>query len=360
MNHDEVERSMSFVDQSPMSVRRAFFYASHNKMTMLECIESREEKNLSILPLFYGKFLLSNLQKGQGLTVANTLRRILYSELTAISITSVRIQSNLESGPMGILKNEGQARLIPDASQKHLFDSERGFHEFSTLPFLKESLGEVIFNLKSILFKKSSRTSTNQHLAPQKAFLNLRSPTDEPGSRSGTRSAEAISYAYPRLPDTQSISPIKILRAKNLIVPSDLELVFPEQYIGTLTEYVDYNFSFECIIEQVYGHGTVQTGMDTSTKILIKGSNGMDLREGAELFPKELISDSDNILQDPKLFLMNSSVFPVKKVNYTIESDSFEKELVFFEVWTNGSLSPEEAVQNGIQKTLALFQRFQL
>jgi len=57
---------------------------------------------------------------------------------------------------------------------------------------------------------------------------------------------------------------------------------------------------------------------------------------------------------------MNSSVFPVKKVNYTIESDSFDKELVFFEVWTNGSLSPAEAVQNGIQKTLALFQRFQL
>jgi len=336
------------------SCGNAFFYASHNKMNMLECIESREEKNLSILPLFYGKFLLSNLQKGQGLTVANTLRRILYSELSALNITSVRIQSNLESGPMGSIKNQGQARLIPDASQNHLFDSQRGFHEFSTLPFLKESLGEVLFNLRSILFKKSSRTSTNQPLVPQKAFFNLQSLTDEPGSRSRTRSADLL------LPDTQSLSPIKILRAKNLRLPSDLELVFPEQYIGTLTDSVDSDFSFECIIEEVYGRGTVQTGMDTSTQILIKGSNGMDLSEGGEFFPKERGSDSDNILQDRKLFLMNSSVFPVKKVNYTIESDSFEKELVFFEVWTNGSLSPEEAVQNGIQKTLALFQRFQL
>lgn len=295
-------------------------------MNMLQCIESREEKNLSSLPVFYGKFLLSDLQKGQGLTVANTLRRILYSELSAVGITSVKIKNHFPSS----------VELTSEHGQK---SHQRDFHEFSTFPFLKESLGELIFNLRSILFKTSVPS-----ISPQIGVLNF---------------------------DLNKINEIQqILRAKNLTLPPDIELVFPDQYIGTLIQPGKVDFSLECTIEKILNSGSVQTGIDQSTQILLnafpeseKKINSMSKEQPKLAFTdnlntKQLNPLHENILQDRRIFSVHKSIFPVKKVNYTVESDSFEKELVFFEIWTNGTLSPEKALADGVLKSIELFQKF--
>ena len=299
-----------------------------NKEYMLECIESREEKNLSSLPVLYGKFLLSNLQKGQGLTVANTLRRILYSEISTVSITSVKLR------PQG------------------------NFHEFSTFPFLKESLGEILFNLRSIIFKTSFPYSSAQ--------LGI------------------LDFDLRMTKSSPSETGLRILRAKDFQFPSDIEVVFPDQYIATVTQKKDFDFALECRIQKISSRESIQTGIDKPTEILRSGrskadqdpsllrtkqdsnnSDDISWARSAELTRASSVSRADNaghdenILQKRNIFPIHGTVFPIKKINYTIEHDSFENELVFFEIWTNGAVSPHDVFQQGIEKSLQLFQKFQ-
>lgn len=68
----------------------------------------------------YGKFVLSPLEQGYGLTIGNSLRRVLLTSLTGMAVTSVKI-----------------------AGVKH---------QFSTLEGLKEDIVEFILNLKKVRF----------------------------------------------------------------------------------------------------------------------------------------------------------------------------------------------------------------
>ncbi|MCK5421890.1 MAG: DNA-directed RNA polymerase subunit alpha, partial [Deltaproteobacteria bacterium] len=77
-----------------------------------------EEETLTDL---YGKFTAEPLERGFGITIGNSLRRILLSSIQGSAITSVRIK--------GIL------------------------HEFSTIPGIKEDVTDIILNLKEIRLK---------------------------------------------------------------------------------------------------------------------------------------------------------------------------------------------------------------
>lgn len=68
----------------------------------------------------YGKFVISPLEQGYGLTVGNSLRRVLLTSLPGIAVTSVKI-----------------------AGVKH---------QFSTLSGMKEDVVEFILNLKKVRF----------------------------------------------------------------------------------------------------------------------------------------------------------------------------------------------------------------
>ena len=69
----------------------------------------------------YGKIVVEPLERGYGVTLGNSLRRILLSSLPGYAITSVKID--------GVL------------------------HEFSTIPGVKEDVTEIILNLKSVVLK---------------------------------------------------------------------------------------------------------------------------------------------------------------------------------------------------------------
>ena len=60
-----------------------------------------------------------------------------------------------------------------------------------------------------------------------------------------------------------------------------------------------------------------------------------------------------------RLLPVDGTEFPIKKVNYTIEQDLSGKEVVFFEIWTNGAIQPKEAISEAIKKVVKLFQKFQ-
>lgn len=71
---------------------------------------------------FYGRFLLRPLERGYGITVGNSLRRVLLSSLEGYAITSVK---------------------IPGVD-----------HEFSVVPGVVEDVTEIILNLKGVRMKK--------------------------------------------------------------------------------------------------------------------------------------------------------------------------------------------------------------
>ena len=80
----------------------------------IECLEIDEENN-------YAKFVCEPLERGYGVTIGNSLRRILLSSLPGCAITSIKID--------GVV------------------------HEFSTVPNVVEDVSEIIVNLKGVRFK---------------------------------------------------------------------------------------------------------------------------------------------------------------------------------------------------------------
>ncbi len=80
----------------------------------IECLEINEDSN-------YAKFVCEPLERGYGVTIGNSLRRILLSSLPGSAITSVKIE--------GVV------------------------HEFSTIPNVVEDVPELILNLKNVRLK---------------------------------------------------------------------------------------------------------------------------------------------------------------------------------------------------------------
>lgn len=88
----------------------------------------------------YGKFTAQPFERGFGVTIGNSIRRILLSSITGAAITNVRIQ--------GVL------------------------HEFSTLPGVVEDVTDIILNLKSLPLKlenPESKTMTLKLKGPAEA-----------------------------------------------------------------------------------------------------------------------------------------------------------------------------------------------
>ncbi len=79
-----------------------------------------------------GRYVITPLERGYGITIGNTLRRILLSSIPGASITNVRIE--------GVL------------------------HEFSTLKGINEDVSEIILNLKKVRLKLNDNHPDKVHV----------------------------------------------------------------------------------------------------------------------------------------------------------------------------------------------------
>lgn len=86
----------------------------------IEVVEISEDKR-------YGKFVVEPLERGYGITLGNSLRRIMLSSLPGAAVSQVKIE--------GVL------------------------HEFSSIPGVKEDVTEIIMNIKSLAIRNSSETN---------------------------------------------------------------------------------------------------------------------------------------------------------------------------------------------------------
>ena len=80
----------------------------------------------------YGKFVISPLERGYGVTLGNALRRILLSSLDGAAVTSIRIADVL--------------------------------HEFSDIPGVREDVIQVTLQIKQLRIKLDGVDSTRMHL----------------------------------------------------------------------------------------------------------------------------------------------------------------------------------------------------
>ena len=78
----------------------------------------------------YGRFVVEPLERGYGLTLGNSLRRIMLSSLVGTAVSSVKIE--------GVL------------------------HEFSSIPGVKEDVTEIIMNIKNLALKNTSPTNESK------------------------------------------------------------------------------------------------------------------------------------------------------------------------------------------------------
>lgn len=84
----------------------------------------------------YGKFVVEPLERGYGITLGNSLRRIMLSSLPGTAVSHVKIK--------GVL------------------------HEFSSIPGVKEDVTEIIMNIKNVVIKNYSDT-----YEPKQAYIDV-------------------------------------------------------------------------------------------------------------------------------------------------------------------------------------------
>ena len=90
--------------------------------------ERPEIKNIEISEdKKFGRFVVEPLERGYGITLGNSLRRIMLSSLPGAAVSQVKFD--------GVL------------------------HEFSSIPGVKEDVSEIIINLKSLAIKNHSETN---------------------------------------------------------------------------------------------------------------------------------------------------------------------------------------------------------
>nr|YP_010196421.1 RNA polymerase subunit alpha [Gracilaria cearensis]UAD83818.1 RNA polymerase subunit alpha [Gracilaria cearensis] len=215
----------------------------------IECIESKIESNRKQ----YGRFILEPLNKGQGITLGNSLRRTILSDLQGAAIVAVRIA--------GIN------------------------HEFSTITGVREDVLEILLNLKEVVLKSCSDT-------PQIGRIRVQGPA--------------------------------IITTGLFELPPEIQIIDPQQYIATICNNTIFEMEFR--VEKGSGYKLVNKGFDKK---------------------------SIDFLQIDAVFM------PATKFNYIVEekkiSPTLIQEKLYLEVWTNGSLSPQEAISQGAQVLTNLF-----
>ncbi len=199
----------------------------------IECIESRDN---------FGRFLAQPLEKGFGVTLGNSLRRVLLNYLPGAAVTRVRME--------GIQ------------------------HEFSTIPHAQEDVPEFLLNVKE---------------------LRLIPLSDQPAKLILEIEGEGRVCAADIKPST------------------DFEVANPELYLATLDS-PEAKLYAEFDVEVGEGYRQAEPSGDLSV-----GTIPID-----------------------------ATFTPIRKVNFAVEPIHIGKESshqqLYLEVWTDGTISPSEAI----------------
>ncbi len=218
----------------------------------------------------FGRFTVQPLERGYGVTLGNSLRRVLLSSLTGAAFTAIRID--------GVL------------------------HEFSTIPGVLEDVTDIILNLKKVRFKLLNKKAV-------KMDISVAGPKE-------LTAEDLMRFS----PDIEILNPqqhIATLNADGKInmelrfgvgkgyVPST-EQVIPDQMIGI----IPIDSIFTPIVNVRYDIENVRIGEKNDFEKLI-----LEITTDGSISPEEALSNSAKILLDHiKLFIHFESEPEVTKV----------------------------------------------
>nr|YP_009495200.1 RNA polymerase alpha subunit [Gentiana ornata]AWO67032.1 RNA polymerase alpha subunit [Gentiana ornata]QXI85061.1 RNA polymerase alpha subunit [Gentiana ternifolia] len=214
-----------------------------------KCVESRKDSKR----LYYGRFVLSPLMKGQADTIGIAMRRTLLGEIEGTCITRVKF--------------------------------EKVSHEYSTIVGIQESVHEILMNLKEIVLKSNLYGTCD-------ASICVRGP------------------GY--------------VTAKDIALPPYVEIIDNTQHIASLTESINL-----CI--------------------------GLEIERNRGYLIKTPHNSQDGSYPIDAIFM------PVRNANHSIHSygnGNQKQEILFLEIWTNGSLTPKEALHEASRNLIELFIPF--
>ena len=191
----------------------------------------------------YGRFVISPLESGYGITIGNALRRVLLSSLPGAAVTSLRVS--------GI------------------------HHEFSPIPHVREDTQRLILNIKQI---------------------RIKSRTDEP-----VRLRVEVTSEGP-------------ITAGDLIAPPEVEVVNPDLYLLTADS----------------------DDVDLDLEMVVNSGRGYSPAEDRQRLPLGEIP-------------VDAIYSPVRKAAYRVERTRIGQQTDYdklnLEVWTDGTLTPDDAVR---------------
>ncbi|RPJ19529.1 MAG: DNA-directed RNA polymerase subunit alpha [Desulfobacteraceae bacterium] len=209
----------------------------------------------------YGKFVCEPLERGFGITIGNTLRRILLSSLQGAAVVSVKFFNVV--------------------------------HEFSTIPGILEDVTDIILNLKELKLKLNDE---------EEAVIRL--------SRKGEGT----------------------VRAADIEPHDSVEILNPDKHIATLNK--EGEIRMEMVVKMGKGYVSSET---------IKRADA-----AIGVIPIDAIFS------------------PIKKVNYVVTNARVgqitDYDRLTLEIWTDGSILPEDAVAYGakiLKEQMTPFINFQ-
>ena len=206
----------------------------------IEVAEISEDKK-------YGRFVVEPLERGYGITLGNSLRRIMLSSLPGAAVSQVKIE--------GVL------------------------HEFSSIPGVKEDVTEIIMNIKDLAIRNNSETNE-----PKTAYIEFEGEG--------------------------------VVRASDIQADQDIEILNPDLVIATLSGGKESKLYMELTITK--GRGYVSAEKNKSE----------DLPIG--------------------VIAVDSIYTPVERVNMTVDNTRVGQVTDYakltLDVYTNGTLAPDEAV----------------
>lgn len=207
----------------------------------------------------YGKFTIKPLESGYGVTLGNSLRRVMLSSMMGSAVSAVNFE--------GVL------------------------HEFSTIPEVMEDVQDIILNLKEVRFRQWDSEIKTLRISKQGAG---------------------------------------VVTAADIQCPDGIEVINSDQHICTLGNTA--NFQAELIVRFARGYITAE-------------EQNLDL---------------------PVNFMPVDALYsPVRRVNYNVSAarvgQKTDYDALSLEVWTDGSIKPDEAVALGskiLKEQLQVFINF--
>ncbi len=202
-------------------------------------IEKSEDKR-------YGRFVIMPLERGYGITLGNSLRRIMLSSLPGFAVSEIKVE--------GVQ------------------------HEFSTIPGVKEDMTEIILNIKSLAIKY-----TGSAPEPKTMFIEA--------------SGEGV------------------VKASDIQHDSEIEICNPDQVIATLC--------------------------GKNAKLYME----LTVTEGRGYVGADRVRPGDHNIGT---IAVDAIYTPIERVNATVEDtrvgQSTDYDKLTLDVYTNGTMTPEEAV----------------